>query len=542
MESTNKSNEEFFQDFFEKYYGTLTTSELYHLIEGYFGNGISLQQLREIIDIYQAYNTDITSSMTKEIFFNEIGYLLSHYFEEIKRGNSFNKRFLNDFLGMGKGWYKTHSRKEGRLSTYRRIYFNLKEKIKNKSLFLECKNIIDKVKTSEIKKSSQVGFSRLIESIQDLYSRYIPLGKVGFTSGEFSTMLYGFLRSKYISTRKGKVSIITTGQRDSGHPKLPTYLLMEHKLLNIKLKSTEIPIQEKLIKFKSEAIALIRWHYLQESYVHLSALREASILFRIVHFNHDPNRIEFSNELNSITPSHYDYLKGKFNFGVETIDRLEKLMYKSPPSNEKDFINNLILEYKQNYMGEKLLHLRIGSLMHIYAEDISFIHFKENYVTFENEKFSNYPVSLHRIDTWIKINKKLKIIMNYEILDDIQLDLESMNEISIDYTSVAENNKHILQKLNKNYQRDDRPLLIVIYGKYSKERIHLINNEIRSIQKGRNCRLITLNQFLVLFNFNSYYKKLIKYASDLTSEALTTEKAFRELQEFNINNPNPLNG
>ena len=128
--------------------------------------------------------------------------------------------------------------------------------------------------------------------------------------------------------------------------------------------------------------------------------------------------------------------------------------------------------------------------------------------------------------------------INNKLLAFLGLKLSSITEFFIDYTTLSGDNAHILNKLYKFYQRDDHPLLIVIYGKYDSDMFDKVEGQIKSSRKGKNCRLIKIEQYTELFNFNNKNRQLMKEISHLATLALNDKKSFIKLRDFNINNPN----
>ncbi len=212
-----------------------------------------------------------------------------------------------------------------------------------------------------------------------------------------------------------------------------------------------------------------------------------------------------------------------------------------PNSDFKEYTKNLIDDYKENYMSSTSRRLRTGTVFHVHAEEISDLHFTESSVTSRNEKFSNYPHSYHRIDTWLRMDDNLESLIDKKLLKSLGLTLEDIKEFAIDFTALSGKSAHVIKKLSKFYQRDGRPLLIVIYGKYDSATFRQVQSEIRNHKDGDNVRLITINQYLDLFKFSNDYKKMMLSLSNLAGLALKGDKnAFEQLAEFDIINPNIL--
>ena len=212
-----------------------------------------------------------------------------------------------------------------------------------------------------------------------------------------------------------------------------------------------------------------------------------------------------------------------------------------PNSDFKEYTKNLIDDYKENYMSSTSRRLRTGTVFHVHAEEISDLHFTESSVTSRNEKFSNYPHSYHRIDTWLRMDDNLESLIDKKLLKSLGLTLEDIKEFAIDFTALSGKSAHVIKKLSKFYQRDGRPLLIVIYGKYDSATFRQVQNDISRHKDGDNVRLITINQYLDLFKFSSDYKRMMIHLSNLAGVALKGDKnAFDLLAEFDIADPNIL--
>ncbi len=302
------------------------------------------------------------------------------------------------------------------------------------------------------------------------------------------------------------------------------------------MEDTKIQNGEDFEEFQTQAAALIKWHFLQAGYVHINSLREASILFRILQLIHDPDKLDYHKELDNLVPYNYGYLKGLRNLGEEQFENLEEILKSLPMSDERKYIEALIENYKANSFTDTNRKYRIGTLFHIHAEGISDLHLTENGIKFQNEMFSNYPNTMHRMDIWLNMNDELEALIDKNLLDSLGLKLSEINEFAIDFTALAKENIHVINKLNKFYQRDDRPLLIVIYGKYDSATFRKVENDIRRHKDGSNVRLITLNQYLELFKFPKSYIDMMTYLSSLASLALKGRDAFNKLRDFDIHN------
>lgn len=191
----------------------------------------------------------------------------------------------------------------------------------------------------------------------------------------------------------------------------------------------------------------------------------------------------------------------------------------------------------------------VGTVSHVLLERLAELYFAKLVDQFKNEKFSNYPNSYHRIDTWFKANEdKLKNIIDLEVLDEIGLSLDDILEIAIDYTMLSGRGfEHITTKKSKFYQRESRVLLVVLYGLSSTDKISQSNkNLIAEAQKAfsednkapfsENCKLITLDQFLRLFKVDpeSEIYKHFKAISKLAFLAKGTNTNFERLQHYDI--------
>ncbi len=323
---------------------------------------------------------------------------------------------------------------------------------------------------------------------------------------------------------------------------MPTLLRLESKIRNLQLQQTNVKFtkggdrgsegslylgtHENLNKFKELALALIRWHYLEARFVDWSAMREAPILFDIVHLKHDQTREKFSYELKGVIPGQFEYLRGINNFGIATLEKLKEQLAQLPMSRQRAIVENRIEEYKGNYLTEHhcsakaMRKFRIGSMSHTNLEFASKNDLSGRKIDSKLENCLNYPNSLKRIDILVEVNNQL-----YDTLRRLGLDENVIKQISIDFTMLnKEDREHLFSKLLKDYQKSDRALLIVIYGTHTVSDIQSLNYEMSRMVRVPNidnCRIISLDDYLTSFGFSVETIKIIKEVSQLAELALS---------------------
>lgn len=441
-------------------------------------------------------------------------------------------------------WTLAKTSKQSPLSTHRRLKYYIDKNIRGIESYQEVKRLLAQYKNSKLEQFKQankpVGYVRITESLQELYTSFLTdIEDINFHTLSFSKMLYPEFEN-YIRNKQHAKST-SLGIRKTLETTISTYLDLEARITNLKMEDTKIKDEDDLKKFQDQAKALIRWHLLQAGNIHPSAIHEASIMFNILFLSHDPQRSSYRGELLELFSSQLSYLKGLSKIGEIQFKKLEGILESIPNSDLKEDTKNLIDDYKENYMSSTSRKLRTGTIFHIHAEDISDLHFTESSVTSRNEKFSNYPHSYHRMDTWLRMDDNLESLIDKKLLKSLGLTLDEIKEFAIDFTSLSGKNAHVIKKLSKFYQRDGRPLLIVIYGKYDSTTFRQVQNDISRHKDGDNVRLITINQYLDLFKFSSDYKKMMIHLSNLAGVAIKGDKnAFDLLAEFDITNPNIL--
>lgn len=527
----NRFKETDFLDYFGDTYPLESTEDLTQLLTNYFGRGVSIDTLSEVISLYQSNFMDIEKPMTKEDFFTEM----------LKLFPDLSPRELSNLLTGIPTWHYRKA-KSSPLSYQRKMAMNIYSSVKEENTLLRNREIFDKYRVSKIMETPQVSYTILTDTLQYLYSTYLEEGDLDFNTEDFSEMIYGEDRSSFITDKQTKKSKSLEDRSSYLSTYISNFFELENNIQNIKLSQTKIKSKTLLNDFKIKAKVLIRWNLLQEGYISIGSIREASILLELMFLRHDQSKPDFHNELDDIISYSYGYMKGLRGFGDEIIGRLEGFVSDLSSSEKKTYLENMIDTYRQNYMTDSQEKYRVGSIFHLHAEEISALRFAESFINFKNEKFSNYPNSLHRIDTWVKKDDNLEKILDLEILSSLALDIEKIEEFAIDYTAITISGdyRYIIDKLNKFYQKDpSRPLLIVIYVNYQNEVFDKIKREISLNKRGKNCRLISIDTYLDLFTFGRY-KDIFKYISDLAGYASSDRAKFDELRNFDLLNNNLL--
>ncbi|MHA1468299.1 MAG: hypothetical protein ACTSP6_09525 [Promethearchaeota archaeon] len=170
----------------------------------------------------------------------------------------------------------------------------------------------------------------------------------------------------------------------------------------------------------------------------------------------------------------------------------------------------------------------VGILSHGILEEFFMKKLIKKGFNVENESLINTPNSLHRADLLINA-------LNDSTTNLPEITEESVESITVDFTLTTEN-KYIIDKTYRNYQRSDRMLYIVLYSedrnKRSKELKEIIENTVFSFKE--KVRVLTLENFCMIFNLSNKDQKEILEKLKLFYEAIKNDDALEKLECLNL--------
>lgn len=175
----------------------------------------------------------------------------------------------------------------------------------------------------------------------------------------------------------------------------------------------------------------------------------------------------------------------------------------------------------EKYLTEKKwTPSELGKIIHPIYERLLIEYLESKGVRVSHESF------VHRIRNWVVDNiierksikermsgTKSKFETNIEALQNILTIPDSINLIAVDYTYTS-NLKFILEKFDKNYQSEDRLLVIVLLGQKNDRDINKINKLLQQAVKNddgskhlENIRIITSEQYKEFLGFDGNFEK-----------------------------------
>ncbi len=182
-------------------------------------------------------------------------------------------------------------------------------------------------------------------------------------------------------------------------------------------------------------------------------------------------------------------------------------------------------------------YITVGNLHHPIAEYYSLVYFNYKGCQCIHEHLINID-SKHKPD--LIIERDSDLINNIETFQNIVQFSEKITQILLDFT-FSKNEKLILNKCKKLYQKEDRYLLIILMSYDSKdlaEKMQYIMEKSQTISFNKNIKILTFEQYLVFLNL-TYNRLLSKFeknslvnfknSRNLTIDSYKNDKYFEEL-------------
>jgi len=195
--------------------------------------------------------------------------------------------------------------------------------------------------------------------------------------------------------------------------------------------------------------------------------------------------------------------------------------------------------------SEEFSNSRIGNIIHPLYEQLVIEYLASKNIRCAHEKFVAYPRGF-KPDNIIERSDEFRKYI--EAHQDVLSIPNSIKLLSVDYT-FASSLKFILEKLDKQYQSEDRLLIIVLLGQKSDRNIKSINRELQKAINDddgsnhlENVRIITSEEYKEFLGFDGNYAKTFNRYQEFSFNVFHSNSLFYEVLRQSRQAENYLKG